>query len=222
MFGQLLIDPTFLEVKAAISAALRQASSPAGERNVPIPPEIREELPGLWKAPEGWQIWKLGSRGAAVRVGVAWWSDPTGRRHFRVGGAPRRDHDSRRFFAEWEGLEPSARVHPERSYLLGAGTAPRLTVTCDCGLGGLPAALSWVGQCCGPCYDRYLESGVDVILDPRHLSATHVQLEQPAHVLTVSPDGRRLATAARGEPFRLWEVPTGREILDGAEHRCAV
>src|SRR5262249_13901094 len=126
MFGQLLIDPKFSDVSAAVVAELRSARCLAAGAKVPLPAEIGEELPGLMKIPEGWQLWRVNSGMAPARVGVAWWSDPTGRRHVRVGSSVRLDDQARRFFAGWKGLTPLARVHPERCYVRLVARQPRV------------------------------------------------------------------------------------------------
>jgi hypothetical protein len=212
MFGQLLIDPNYREVMSASTVALGVALGAATSARPALPAEMREELPGVFKTPEGWQVWKVNPQAIQARVGVAWWSDPTGRRHVRVGGAARLNDAARRFFAEWPGLTPLARVHPGRCYLRHVAREPRLVVACDCGLNGLPDVLNWMGPCCGPCFDRHLEAGRDVFLDSAALPASHVDTGEPAHVVAVAPDGTRIATAIHGQPFRVWDVTTGREM----------
>lgn len=225
MFGQLLIDPVDSDLLVALEAALRDAApeGPAPEPGAALsyPPEMREELPGIWKVAEGWQVWPLTRRFTYGRVGVAWWTDPTGRRHYRVGGAGYRTPAADRFFTPFPGLTPLARVHPERSYLRTVAKESRLIVVCDCGMSGAPGDLAWMGPCCGPCYDRWLEQGVDLLESPERLPATHVDLGCPAHLLAISPDGRLAAAAPRGQATRLWNTATGREqqFPEGHERR---
>ncbi|MFO0929100.1 MAG: WD40 repeat domain-containing protein [Gemmataceae bacterium] len=88
---------------------------------------------------------------------VAWWTDHQGRKHVRVAAGntedgerhphySRLDHDERPPL--WHIYPPAMfRVHRE-------GRDPVWRVCCPCGEVGDPAALAWMGDCCGPCHDR--------------------------------------------------------------------
>lgn len=101
---------------------------------------------------EGWQRW-LGGRGGfpAALVEAAWWTDPVGRKHWRLCGrkrqwaytlvSPFQDH-------------PIWHVYPDRLLLRERDGQRELLAACPCGVSGALERIAWMGECCGPCHDR--------------------------------------------------------------------
>ncbi|HVL14215.1 MAG TPA: hypothetical protein VM529_16715 [Gemmata sp.] len=94
---------------------------------------------------------------------AGWWTDPAGRKHFRVIGRSRA-RDRRHFFirgeAELRDLPPWWQVYPESVVAVrrpdgGEG----YLACCRCGNVGTPESLGWMGDTCGPCFDRRAEGG---------------------------------------------------------------
>jgi WD40 repeat protein len=97
--------------------------------------------------------------GAPV-VRVGWWTDPVGRRHWRVVGRRLEyaDYHLKKFaFA----AHPLWHVYPDRLALRQDGDFLTLLAHCDCGVAGPVERLAWMGRCCGPCHDRG-EDGLSV------------------------------------------------------------
>src|SRR5262249_27178910 len=93
---------------------------------------------------------------AARAIDVAWWTDHVGRRHWCIEPAPLRgDRDPYSFsMARTRRLQqhPLELIYPELAWL--SGKQGRGQVLCGCGAVGAPAELAWMGECCGPCFDR--------------------------------------------------------------------
>src|SRR5205085_182954 len=75
----------------------------------------------------------------------AWWTDPIGRRHWHlelndpVEGSP----------------QPLAWIAPPLSCgWRERGGVRDFVVICRCGFADSPESLKWMGDCCGPCFDR--------------------------------------------------------------------
>ncbi len=96
---------------------------------------------------------------------AAWWTDPAGRKHVRIIGRTRR---SRRGYGRGElrgevelrGLPPWWHVYPEAVLgVRGAKDDERFIAVCRCGAIGSPESLGWMGNTCGPCFDRNADGG---------------------------------------------------------------
>jgi hypothetical protein len=162
-FDERLIDPD----PELLAKTLRRATSAANGR---LKSRRLDKDVAFWqrfvhrtrKRLEGQQTWK-GTRsfwGAMVRA--AWWSDPVGRKHWRIVGR-RSDHTDyylRNFaFAEY----PLWHIYPDRLAL--RQEERKLLACCDCGVQGPIDRIAWMGERCGPCHDR-AEEGVCVELSP--------------------------------------------------------
>jgi hypothetical protein len=172
-FDTLPIDPDRATLVRALTEIARRANEgfPAGQ--VPgSPGAYRSLASGRYaRQPEGVRLWASGRRNPATfdlgtdatLLGVAWWTDPAGRRHVRVAGRRLRrlsEHQSARFGPLGEFRPPLCYIAPEGVVLrtLPGGT-PELLAVCACGAVGTPEALGWMGDCCGPCHDHREERG---------------------------------------------------------------
>jgi hypothetical protein len=148
----------------------------------------------------------------ATLLGVAWWTDPLGRKHVRVAG---RRHEglfsehARNLFAPYGGSRPPLwLVHPERLLLRTLpGRPPELLALCRCGVSGTPDALGWMGDSCGPCHDHQEEFG-------KPLAEQSLVLELGAHQALVrgvgwSESGKTVITASDDGTVRFWDPATG-------------
>jgi hypothetical protein len=178
-------------------------------------------------APEGVRNWERTEKRArrwhtAVLCHV-WWSDALGRRHHRITV---RDPDESTYEGAEEGdrlrlqdRPPLWHVYPGRVWLRLHERRAEALVWCRCGACGTPAAIAWMGECCGPCHDRreegspVPENGPDQTVLAGHSDA--------AFGLAFSPDNRTLATGSMDCTVKLWDMATGREraALGGHEHR---
>src|SRR5262249_38660354 len=93
-------------------------------------------------------------------------------------------------------------VHPDRLVTVSCFGPPdparkrqSLLGLCACGRVGTPSELHWVGPCCGPCHDRYLEQGHDLLRDPSPLPP--IRLDPPGRVLALAVAGGLVAVAVR-------------------------
>lgn len=92
---------------------------------------------------------------------AGWWSDPAGRRHFRVVGRMRNRYNQLRREGELRGLPAWWQVYPESVLAVRGpkGDAVSYLACCRCGKVGTPESLGWMGDTCGPCFDRRADGG---------------------------------------------------------------
>src|SRR5207302_2382916 len=89
-------------------------------------------------------------------VGLAWWTDHVGRKHFRVVGHRakfNRPHLKNILDPAGQGWPPLALVYPDYLFFKTCRGERVLTAVCACGVFGPPERLAWMGNCCGPCHD---------------------------------------------------------------------
>ncbi|MCI0464013.1 MAG: hypothetical protein L0Z62_44330 [Gemmataceae bacterium] len=118
---------------------------------------------------EGSNCWVAGAGSSAAPrratlAGSAWWTDAVGRSHARVVGRrldPDNEYRTNRFGPLGHHWPPLGLVYPDRVALRttfrARKTRRELLVLCACGAVGTVEALSWMGDCCGPCHDRQEE-----------------------------------------------------------------
>jgi hypothetical protein len=157
-----LIDPT----EAQLVAALRKAHAVANRG-------LRDYYPRLERDGDFWgrfardclreregrrRSCKAGSQTPEVIAG--WWTDPAGRRHFRVIGRTRVTYGRLRGEGELRGLPPWWQVYPESILAVRRPDGPETFLACcRCGAVGTPESLGWMGDTCGPCFDRRADGG---------------------------------------------------------------
>jgi hypothetical protein len=157
-----LIDPT----GAQLVAALRKAHAAANRKVNPHLPRMERD-DGFWgrfardclREPAGRRrSCKAGPQTPEVIAG--WWTDPAGRRHFRVVGRTRHRWEGIRGEGELRGFPPWWHVYPESVLAVRlANGGEAFLACCRCGKVGTPGSLGWMGDTCGPCFDRRADGG---------------------------------------------------------------
>jgi hypothetical protein len=102
---------------------------------------------------------------AVPEVVAGWWTDPAGRKHVRVIGRTRATSRYSNYGLRREGalreLPPWWHVYPEAVLgVRGRKEGERFLAVCRCGAVGTPESLGWMGDTCGPCFDRRADGGV--------------------------------------------------------------
>ena len=95
---------------------------------------------------------------------AGWWTDPASRKHFRVLGRTRHRGfpylRPMRREGELRGLPPWWHVYPEAVLAVRrADGGENYLACCRCGAVGTPESLGWMGDTCGPCFDRRVDGG---------------------------------------------------------------
>jgi WD40 repeat protein len=193
-----LVAPTAEELLGALLEAERAAGVTAADRFrrgevVQAARQSRRQAEGLCVLGDGAQALFL----------VAWWTDHLGRRHYRlVAGKPQ--DDGRRLFGTLGGIRPPLwYVYPERVFCRTQDGRAECLAACACGACGPPAALAWMGPCCGPCHDRAQEEAAP--LPPALFGGPR----GPVHSLAFMPDGRHLLAATAGRTLRMYDLLSG-------------
>jgi WD40 repeat protein len=176
--------------------------------------------------PEGVRLW-LAERGQvetypadvrATLLGLAWWTNPLGRRLVRVVGRrvePGNASPAHRFGAPDEQWPALCYLDPDHMVLRTLTThKSEVIALCGCGAVGSPADLAWMGGSCGPCHDHREEHGT-----PLRAGDGPVVLRAAGWISHVafSPSGRTVVAVVRDPPERygppgkvcFWERATG-------------
>jgi hypothetical protein len=160
-----LIEPT---VKA-LAGALQKAHA-AANRGVTYPrSEKLDRSADFWGRFARDCMRERAGRRRSCRAGyqtpeviAGWWTDPAGRRHFRVLGRTRGRYGRMRNEGELRGLPPWWHVYPESVLAVREPNGPEpgtYLACCRCGKVGTPESLGWMGDTCGPCFDRRADGG---------------------------------------------------------------
>jgi len=164
IFDERLIDPS----EADLAKTLRKAMNSANRQNKYQPNRMSRDLE-FWgrfardvlrSEPEGRRRSCKGGR-AVPEVIAGWWTDPAGRKHVRVIGRTRESYTNLRREGELRTLPPWWHVYPEGVLgVRGKKDDERFLAVCRCGAVGSPESLGWMGDTCGPCFDRRAEGGI--------------------------------------------------------------
>jgi hypothetical protein len=212
-----LLQPSRSELEQALMEAVRP-HGPGRRRILPWPPkEFDAFLSELETRTEGWHLWKGGSArrpqtSAVPGLLLLWWTDFSGRRHYRVLSQTRRSGGNliQLVGALEDGKPPLAVLQPQRTFVISRRGTHAVFVGCDCGVFGRPEEVGWMGDCCGPCHDRR-ESRQAVPSDVRCFLAGH--RSEAIRALTFNRDGTLLATGGYGGGAQVWEVAAGGEWM---------
>lgn len=136
---------------------------------------------------------------AVPEVVAGWWTDPAGRKHVRVIGRTRSYYSRTRSETELRALPPWWQVYPEAVLGVRGATdgGERYIAACRCGAIGTPESLGWMGDRCGPCFDRIADGGVPAG-GFGHFSGWSAHLSRFAF----TADGRRLIGQGLSGAFR--------------------
>jgi hypothetical protein len=163
IFDGRLIDPTEKDLVRALGKAMRSANT-----------ENRSQANQMTRDSEFWgrfarDVLRSGAEGrrrsckggrAVPEVITGWWTDPAGRKHVRIVGRTRQRYTRLRRETELRELPPWWHVYPEAVLgVRGTKDGERYLAVCRCGAVGAPGALGWMGDTCGPCFDRRAEGG---------------------------------------------------------------
>ncbi|QJW94861.1 WD40 repeat domain-containing protein [Frigoriglobus tundricola] len=162
-FDGRLIDPTEEELARALGTAMKAANRANRHqanrmtRDAAFWGRFAQDV--LRGGAEGRRRSCKGGR-AVPEVIAGWWTDPAGRKHVRVVGRTRQPHARLRGEVELRALPPWWHVYPEAVLGVRAGSdGERYFAVCRCGAVGAPGSLGWMGDTCGPCFDRRADGG---------------------------------------------------------------
>jgi sugar lactone lactonase YvrE len=212
-FDRVLIAPTAADLDGALSAAAAAANGRHHARRVSWPPDDHAAFLDAWQAAEGRYEWANQERSPAQTfsaVGVAWWTDPLGRKHCRVvARRPSRYGSNKAALGVEPGRPPLTLVYPGETFLVERNGSSELVAACRCGASGEPASLGWMGPSCGPCHDRR-ERGEPL---PGADFPARTVLDGPeawVQQLVFMPDGEALLVRpALGGRVYIWAPATG-------------
>jgi hypothetical protein len=163
IFDDRLIDPDEKELVRALGKAMRSANTENRDQSNRMTRDAefwgrfaRDVLRG---GPEGRRRSCKGGR-AVPEVVAGWWTDPAGRKHLRILGRTRGRFARLRRETELRELPPWWHVYPEAVLgVRGTKEGERYLAVCRCGAVGAPGSLGWMGDTCGPCFDRRADGG---------------------------------------------------------------
>jgi hypothetical protein len=162
------LDPTreqLLALAEEVMQAAFQDVVPMGQGLIPValPRPLWSEWLGHAALPQGVYARRhaIDWRHGELLFGAAWWSDVLGRKHWLLEATKERDLKSIGRLADplgrGNGLIEDAQPLEYLAPLLSVGyrgQPPQLVVVCRCGYAGSPESLAWMGNMCGPCFDR--------------------------------------------------------------------
>ncbi len=163
IFDKRIIDPDEGTLTSVLGKAMKAANrenrtqTNLMERDAQFWGRFAQDV--LRSGPEGRRRSCRGGR-AVPEVIAAWWTDPAGRKHVRVIGRTRHRFARMRREVELRSLPPWWHVYPEA--VLGVreqNDGERYIAVCRCGAVGRPESLGWMGDTCGPCFDRRADGG---------------------------------------------------------------
>ncbi len=203
-----LIDPGADEIVAALTEATAATNKRCRAR-------LLADDPAKWRKfardtaakPEGYAMFRGGKGGVpATQVLAAWWTDAIGRKHVVVRGR-RVEHDEAKRLLLKDELETRPALwhaYPEYVCRRTVGAESQIVCACGCGAVGTPEALGWMGETCGPCFDRKEELGAGGLR--ANLPGVLYGDRAPLGALACSPDGNRVAAVEGNESVTYWDI----------------
>jgi hypothetical protein len=205
-----LIDPTVDAIVSALTEAV-------GETNKRCRARLLTDNPAKWRKfaraattkPEGYEMFRGGKGGVpATQVLAAWWTDAIGRKHVVLRGR-RIEHDKARRLLQRDELDkrpPLWHAYPQYVCQRTIGEEMQLVCACGCGAVGTPEALGWMGETCGPCFDRREEIGPAGLRT--NLPGVLYGDREPLGAIACSPDGVRVAAVEGANGATYWDIAT--------------
>jgi hypothetical protein len=218
-FERRFLNPGADEVADALVEAVEAANYRCRVGKLePDPAAYRRFVQNMARKREGVGRWVAGLERAedatpfvrATLLGLAWWTDYLDRKHVRVVGRrleQGNEFHQNRFGPLGEARPPLWLVHPDRVVLRTLpGKRTELLAVCGCGMVGRPAALGWMGDCCGPCHDRREEGGPAADDPPPTLAGHSCAIQGLAY----SASGKTLVSADQSGWLYFWAPATGK------------
>lgn len=205
-----LIDPSAEEVVAALTTATAGANKRCRARLLADDPVKWQKFARECAAkPEGYAMFRGGKGGVpATQVLAAWWTDSIGRKHVVLRGRRVEHKEANRLLQkdELEKRPPLWHAYPEYVCRRTIGTESLLVCACGCGAVGTPEALGWMGETCGPCFDRKEEAGAGALR--ANVPGVLYGDRAPLGTLACAPDGNRVAAVEGSEAVTYWDLAT--------------
>ena len=205
-----LIDPDAERIVAALALATAAANKRCRAR-------LLADDPAKWRKfardtaakPEGYSMFRGGKGGVpATQLLAAWWTDPAGRKHVVLRGR-RVEHDEAKRLLQKQDLDARAplwHAYPEYVCRRTAGKTAQIVCACGCGAVGTPESLGWMGETCGPCFDRKEEVGAVGL--SANVPGVLYSDRAPLRTVACSPDGTRVAAKEGDDHVTYWDVAT--------------
>ncbi len=210
----------------AIVAALSETTAAANKR---CRARLLEDDPAKWRKfaraaaaePDGYAMFRGGKGGVpATQVLAAWWTDSAGRKHVVIRGR-RVEHDEAKRLLKLDELQtrtPLWHAYPDYVCRRFAGKSDQIVCACGCGAVGTPRALAWMGETCGPCFDRKEELGAAGL--SANLPGVLYGHREPLGAVACSPDGNRVAAKEGDSSVSYWDIPARtRTTMKFSDHR---
>src|SRR5262249_4644661 len=144
-FDRLLVRPSHALLLDVLEEATRAASPP--ETLLDLGREHwHAVLAAIKPLPGGGRVGDRNRRasGYAGLVGLAWWTDPLGARHFRAWAGHSSDRGYERVLCpENDPRPPLWHVYPDRVFGRTRGGRREWLAACPCGVTGTPVSLGW-------------------------------------------------------------------------------
>jgi DNA-binding beta-propeller fold protein YncE len=205
-----LIDPTVDEIVPALTTAVGAANKRCRARLLTDDPaKWRKFARAAAAKREGYEMFRGGRGGVpATQVLAAWWTDAIGRKHVVLRGR-RIEHDEAKRLLQQDQLDqrpPLWHAYPEYVCQRAIGAGTQLVCACGCGAVGTPEALGWMGETCGPCFDRKEELGSAGLRT--NLPGVLYGDREPLFSVACSPDGNRVAAVEGNDGATYWDIAT--------------
>ena len=210
-FDKRFIDPD----EGALTGTLGKAMKAANRENQTLTNLMARDA-AFWgrfahdvlrSGPEGRRRSCRGGR-AVPEVIAAWWTDPAGRKHVRIIGRTRHRFARLRREVELRALPPWWHVYPEAVLGVRERDAERYIAVCRCGALGTPESLGWMGDTCGPCFDRRADGGA-----PAGGFGQFGEWSPHLSRFGFSPDGRQLIGQHLSGAFRTVDRADGTSVV---------
>lgn len=203
-----LINPNADEIVAALSEAVAAANKRCRARLLDDDPKKWQKFARDCAAePEGYAMFRGGRGGVpATQLLAAWWTDAIGRKHVVLRGR-RVEHDEAKRLLQKDELDkrtPLWHAYPEYVCRRTVGSESQIVCACGCGAVGTPTALGWMGETCGPCFDRKEELGTGALRE--NLPGVLYGDRAPLGAVACSPDGTRVAAKEGDSSVSYWDI----------------